>query len=474
MCCSARLWLLSKYSSIDSNTLNGYLDSDDIYRKNRPSWLWPSQRMKIGIIGAGIIGVTTAYELAADGHDVTVFDEHTSVAEGSSFANAGVVAPGYVTPWAAPGMRGKVIKYLMASHAPVRVRLPLSLAELDWMRRWWGACTPERFAQSRRHMQQLAIYSRTRLHELIAKHGIEIDRAQGYTVLLRSEAEQLLMAPGLAMLRELGMPVQELSAADTRSLEPALNEATPLQGSIHLPNDEVGNCRQFAQALRDHGRALGVVFEHKCMVVHVSIQSNATFSIACKNVETGKTQSHSFDHVVLCAGTGTADLLKPFGIKLPLVKVWGYSVSAPIRESLNAPRSALMDERYKVAISRLGQRVRVAGSADIGGHRDTHAADIPKPALATLYKVLNDWFPGAANLQHAQAWKGARPMLPDGPPVVGATSVKNLWVNAGHGSSGWAMSCGSARVLADQVAGRDPGVDAGGLLISRYGQGTSA
>ena len=229
-------------------------------------------------------------------------------------------------------------------------------------------------------------------------------------------------------------------------------------GAIHLPQDEVGNCRQFALLLKNEAQRLGVKFEFNAAVVSVNASSSATILIA------NEAQPRAFDAVVVCAGLASAALLKPLKLNIPLAAVHGYSVSAQIREPLNAPRSALMDERYKVAISRLGQRVRVAGSAEIGGRPDVKRAG----SLQTLYKVLHDWFPGAALMSGGvQEWKGARPMLPDGPPVIGASGIPNIWLNLGHGSSGWALSCGSARALADLMAGREPEVDMEGLGVER-------
>jgi D-amino-acid dehydrogenase len=173
-----------------------------------------------------------------------------------------------------------------------------------------------------------------------------------------------------------------------------------------------------------------------------------------------RTDLQTFDAVVICAGVASSSLLRPVGLKIPLAAVYGYSVSAAIREPLNAPRSAIMDERYKVAISRLGNRVRVAGSAELGGSAQQHRAS----SLQTLYKVLHDWFPGAAiQSSGVQVWKGARPMLPDGPPMVGGSGVPGVWLNLGHGSSGWALSCGSARALADLMGGHEPAVSMQGM-----------
>ena len=420
--------------------------------------------MKIAIVGAGIIGVTTAYELAADGHEVTVFERRSAAAEETSFANAGVVAPGYVTPWASPGMPSKVAKYLFSQHAPVKLALPLTGADLVWMWKWFRACKLDTYLANRARLQRLAFYSRERLHELTNQLQLDYDRSPGYMVLLRSEADSKLVQPGLQVLRDAGVAFREISSDQARLIEPALNPDTQFLGAVHLPSDEVGNCRQFALLLKKEAEALGARFEFNANVAALDPAHPATLAVQ------GEPAPRRFDALVMCAGMASAALLRPVGLKIPLAAVYGYSISAPIREPLNAPRSALMDERYKVAISRLGNRVRVAGSAEIGGRPDTKRA----ASIQTLYKVLHDWFPGAAQISNTgasvQEWKGARPMLPDGPPVLGASGHAGLWLNLGHGSSGWALSCGSARILADQIAGRTPAVDMQGLGVERLRQ----
>ena len=419
--------------------------------------------MKLAVIGAGIIGITTAYELAADGHEVTVFERCSAAAEETSFANAGVVAPGYVTPWAAPGMPGKVFGHLFSRHAPVKISLPLSGSELAWMWKWYQACKLQTYLANRVRLQRLAFYSRERLHQLTAALQLDYDRSPGYMVLLRTEKDSQLAQPGLQVLRDAGVAFSEITAGQTRNIEPALNPDTSFVGAIHLPDDEVANCRQFALLLKNEAQRMGVKFEFNRAVGQLNRAQPASISIA------GEAAPRSFDGVVICAGLASAGLLKPLGLKIPMVAVYGYSISAPIREPLNAPRSALMDEHYKVAISRLGNRVRVAGSAEIGGSLGVKRA----ASIQTLYKVLHDWFPGAAQHAHlgahVQEWKGARPMLPDGPPVIGPSGTAGVWLNLGHGSSGWALSCGSARVLADLMAGKNTAIDLEGLGISRLG-----
>jgi len=417
--------------------------------------------MRIAVIGAGIIGVTTAYELAMDGHEVTVFERRAAVAEETSFANAGVVAPGYVTPWAAPGMPAKVIRHLFRRHAPVKLTLPLSGHELAWIWKWVQSCKLETYLTNRARLQRLAFYSRARLHRLTTELQLDYDCSPGYTVLLRSEQDYRLIQPSLQVLRAADVAFSELNADEVRIIEPALNPDAQFLGGIHLPEDGVANCRQFALLLKNAAQRLGVNFEFNTTVNQLDRAQPASILIA------GESVPRTFDRVVLCAALDSALLLRPLGLNIPLVAVYGYSVSAPISEPLNAPQSALMDERYKVAISRLGNRVRVAGSAEIGGSLETKS----RASIQTLYKVLHDWFPGAAQLSNSRAsvqeWKGARPMLPDGPPIIGDSGIPGLWLNLGHGSSGWALSCGSARALADLMAGQSAEIDMEGLGIRR-------
>ncbi|MEP7282224.1 MAG: FAD-dependent oxidoreductase, partial [Rubrivivax sp.] len=373
---------------------------------------------------------------------------------------AGVIAPGYVTPWAAPGMPAKVLRHLFSRHAPVRLgSLGGVLREAPWLWRWWRACQPGVHAANRTRMHRLARYSRHQLDGLTARLRLDYERSSGYLVLLRGDADLALARPGIKQLSELGVPFALLDADRARQIEPGLSDETALRAAIHLAQDGVGNCRQFAHLLRQEAQQLGAQFRFDDAVR--ALRPGTTVEI---DADRG---ALTVDAVVVCAGPQAGALLRPIGLKLPLARVWGYSLTAPLRHvdghGMLGPRSALMDERFKVAISRLGQRVRVAGSAEIGG-RSGHFD--PK-ALATLYRVLHDWFPGATQIANAQRWKGARPMLPDGPPVLGASGRPGIWLNLGHGSSGWALAAGSARVLADQLAGRAPAIDTEGLGIDR-------
>lgn len=453
--------------------------------------------MRIAVVGAGVVGVTTAHELALDGHQVTVFERRGNVAAEASFANAGVIAPGYVTPWAAPGMPSQVLRYLLSRHTPVRINPRLSPAAIHWMWRWWCACRSGDYPANRLRMQRLATFSRERLHRLTRDLKLDHERSSGCLVLMRSARELALAQPGLASLIELATPYAILDPAQCRAVEPNLDADAPLHAGIHLPSAEVGNCREFTTMLRAEAQWIGVRFCFHTPVqriaggpqpalVHLYAppdESNLLLRTAnrspARNAGTecgdfAKTQpmpmqavDERFDAIAVCAALGADALLRPLGLKLPLLAVHGYSITAPLRHREGqpdpGPRSAVMDLAYKVAISRLGTRIRVAGGAEIGGRIPHHH---PR-AIETLYKMLHDWFPGSARLNQAQVWKGALPMLPDGPPVIGHSGTDGIWLNLGHGSSGWALACGSARVLADVLVGRKPAIDVDGLGIDR-------
>ena len=373
---------------------------------------------------------------------------------------AALVAPGDVTPWTAPGMPAKVFMHLFSRHAPVRLGLPLSAREMAWVWKWYRACQLEGYLLNRTRLQRLAFYSRHRLHHITAALKLEYERSDGYMVLLRSERDGKGVQPSLQVLRDAGVTFNELNPEQARKIEPALNPDMAFFGAVHLPDDEVGNCRQFALLLKNEAQRMGVRFAFNTTVTRIQTTPAVVLHLA------GDNTPHPFDAAVLCAGLESTRLLRPLGLNMPLIAVHGYSISAAIREPLNAPFSAVMDEHYQVAISRLGNRVRVAGSAEIGGSPEKKRAS----SLQTLYKVLHDWFPGAAHLSGGvQEWKGARAMLPDGPPILGASGMAGLWLNLGHGSSGWALSCGSARVVADLIGGRTPDLDVSGLGVDRLG-----
>ncbi|MBC7682178.1 MAG: FAD-dependent oxidoreductase, partial [Ferruginibacter sp.] len=317
---------------------------------------------------------------------------------------------------------------------------------------------PAAYLLQHARLQRLAGYSLQRLQALTDNLHLDYDRSEGNLLLLRTDNALAQAQPGLQLLRDAGVAWQQIDAAAARQREPALNTDTPLAAAIYLPGDAVGNCRQFAMQLKAAARQLGVQFEFNRTVAHIEPAPSATVSIA------NEAAPRRFNAVVVCAGLASAALLKPLGVQIPLAAVYGYSLSAHIREPLNAPVSAVVDEQHQISIARMGQRVRVAGGIDIGSRAVVHNP----AAIARLYKVLYDWFPGAAQLaSNVQIWKGARPMLPDGPPLIGPSGLPGVWLNLGHGAYGWALASGSARATADLVAGRAPELDMEGLGLER-------
>lgn len=414
--------------------------------------------MHIVVIGAGIIGVTTAHALRRDGHAVTVVERRSGVAQETSFANAGVLAPSYVAPWAQPGMPAKILAYLFKAESPVVLRPSLDPALWCWIARWLGECRLERFTRNKARMQRLALYSQSQLRALRELHQIDYEQTTGYLQLFRSTAELDRSKVTCRMLAELGVSHKLLSADEARAIEPALHAPTPLAGALHLPDDETGNCAFFAQQLKDIALRDGVEFRFG---VSAQALRHERTRIATLGTERGDITADAF---VVSGGVDSVALLRPLGIRLPLQPVKGYSATAAIAAFEHAPYISVMDETYKVAITRMGKRLRIAGTAELG----SRGMQLRDGALRTLVKVAQDWFPYAAPYVKSRFWIGARPMLPDGPPVLGKTPIANLYVNTGHGSTGWAMACGSAQVLADVIAQRAPAIDLDGLTLDRY------
>lgn len=410
--------------------------------------------MKIAIVGAGIVGVTTAYELASDGHEVTVFEQRSAAAEEASFATAGLLAPHLLSPWAVPGF-GHALR-LMGPHATLRLSGGLSRANWAWLSRWRSATHASSAPAAA--LERLAQYSQSRLQALAQRHELDFEASVGRLVLLRTEQERAQIQPALQVLRDSGVALREVDADLARQIEPGLSPEAPLAGAIHLPDARAGNCRLFAQLLRQGTQGSGVHFAFNTRIDRIGATPVGV-------VVQGESDLRRFDAVVLCAGTASAALLPALGMRLPMAAVYGYSVSAPLRESTHAPQGSVVDVAQQISITRLGQRVRIAGGAELAGADAEHHA----ATLQRLYRTLNDWFPGGAQLSSGvQVWRGARPLLPDGAPVVGASGVPGLWLNTGHGAGGWALACGSARALADLMAQRTPEVPLDGLGMRQF------
>jgi D-amino-acid dehydrogenase len=423
--------------------------------------------MRIAVVGAGIAGVTTAHELALDGHEVTVFERRGGVAAEASFAHAGLGFSPPLTAWEAPGLP---VALRRRPSALQLARLP-GPALATWLRRWAGHAGAEGFAAQCTALHPLAVYSQQRLARLSESHDLAHEQGRGLLVLLRTPQDLTRAREGLKLLATLGTDFHLVDADEARVLEPALLSTTALRAAVHLPREPHGNGRQLAQRLKAEAQQRGVrfVFERQVRTLEAGPPLRLHHE-AAEGAEVADAPAHdTFDAVVACAGADGRALLKPLGLKLPLQAVHGYSITAPLRrregEPVPGPRLALVDEQFKAALTPLGDRLRVAGVAELGGA----PADLAAPALDTLYRVLHDWFPGHVQLQHVQRWKGARATLPDGLPLIGAAAVPGLWLNLGHGDRGGALACGAARALADRIGGRAPALDLSAFAPDRPG-----
>lgn len=413
---------------------------------------------QVAVVGGGIAGVCTAYFLAEAGHDVAVIERRQNVAQEASFTNDGIVSPGTIAPWATPDMPRRILSSLFSSEAPVTFKPSIDRALWRWARKWLSECDPDRYRINRMRMQRLALYSRDVLRTLREAHQLEYERTQGMLQLFRSEKDLKLAEPAIALLAESGIPHQLLDADGARAVEPALDTHPELTGALHLPQDEAGNCPLFAKRIKHIASAMGVQFFFGSTVDAIEPESRG----AVLRIDGSRFPA---DAVVIAAGADSARLLAPLGIRLPIYPVKGYAATATIRNYDLAPLGSLIDEAYKVTITRIGTRIRLAGIAEFG----TDEKELHERALRTLVKVGSDWFPHATSYLKASFWSGTRPTLPDGPPLLGATPARNVYVNIGHAANGWGMAAGAGKVLADILSGRAPEIDMDGLTLTRYG-----
>nr|WP_249134996.1 D-amino acid dehydrogenase [Bradyrhizobium sp. AUGA SZCCT0222] len=412
------------------------------------------------ILGSGVIGVTSAYYLAKAGHEVTVVDRQPKPALETSFANAGEVSPGYSSPWAGPGVPVKAIKWLLMKHGPLVIRPKVDPVMWIWLLKMLRNCTSERYAVNKRRMIPIAEYSRDALRALRSEIGIRYDeRERGTLQLFRYAAQLDGTADDIAVLKQNGVPYEVLDRAGCIAAEPALAAVKDkIAGGLRLPQDETGDCHMFTQALALEAEKLGVGFAFNVGIEGLIADASRISGVATSN---GVLQADAY---VVALGSWSPRLLRPVGISLPVYPVKGYSITVPISDPDAAPVSTVMDESYKVAITRLGDRIRVGGTAEISGYSDR----LYPARRATLDYSLTELFPRGGDIGKATFWSGLRPMTPDGPPVIGPTRYSNLHLNTGHGTLGWTMACGSGRVLADMLSGRKPDIDVKELALSRY------
>ncbi len=416
--------------------------------------------MKVAVLGAGVVGVTSAYYLAKAGHEVSVIDRQPAAALETSHANAGEISPGYASPWAAPGIPAKAVKWLLMDHPPLILRPKLDPAMIGWLLAMLRNCTPARYALNKARMVRLAEYSRDQLIDLRAATGISYDeRMRGTLQLFRTQHQLDGVAKDIEVLRAGGVPFEVLDRAGCIAAEPGLaNARDTLVGGLRLPNDETGDCFMFTTALAKLAADLGVDFQYDTAINGLRTEAGRVSAVATSRGEV------KADAYLVALGSYSPLLVRPLGLRLPVYPVKGYSITAPIADAERAPVSTLLDESYKIAITRLGDRIRVGGMAEISGYTN----DLHPERRRTLEHSLGSLFPGAGTARDATFWSGLRPMTPDGTPVIGATKIDNLFLNTGHGTLGWTMACGSGQVIADLIGGTAPAIDTSDLSISRY------
>jgi len=416
--------------------------------------------MRVIVLGGGVVGVTSAYYLARAGFEVVVIERQNTVARETSFANAGQVSPGYASPWAAPGIPIKAIKWLFSEHSPLRFKPTLSYHQYIWVAKFLANCTARNYQINKERMVRMAQYSRTCLAELRAETGIDYEqRMLGTTQLFRTQKQLDDAAKDIAVLEQMGIEYEILDKDAIIKVEPALAKTIDkLAGALRLPGDETGDCQVFTEQIAKLAQKLGVEFRFNQNIDLLEREGNQIKGVYID----GKLETA--DAYVVALGSYSSELLAQIGINAPVYPLKGYSLTVPIVNSDMAPKSTVLDETYKVAVTRLDTRIRVGGMAEIAGYDLT----LNPKRRATLEKVVRDLYPDGGDLNQTEFWTGLRPATPDGTPLVGKTKFKNLYLNTGHGTLGWTMAAGCGSYLADLVAGNNPKISTEGLDISRY------
>ncbi|ORM87105.1 D-amino acid dehydrogenase small subunit, partial [Mixta gaviniae] len=365
----------------------------------------------------------------------------------------------YAAPWAAPGVPLKAMKWMFQRHAPLAIRLDGSRFQLEWMWQMLRNCDIRHYQENKGRMVRIAEYSRDCIKALREQTGINYEGRQGGTLQLFRTAQQYESASkDIAVLKEAGVPYELLEAHQLSRVEPALAATHhKLTGGLRLPNDETGDCQLFTQRLAEMAAQAGVTFRFNTPVDQLLREGNRIVGVKCGN------EVLTADSYVVAFGSWSTALLKDI-VSIPVYPLKGYSLTIPLRDEAGAPVSTVLDETYKVAITRFDQRIRVGGMAEIVGFNTR----LLPARRETLEMVVRDLYPHGGDIEQASFWTGLRPMTPDGTPIVGATPLKNLYLNTGHGTLGWTMACGSGQLLSDIISGKKPAIAADDLSVLRY------
>lgn len=418
--------------------------------------------MQVLVLGAGVVGVTSAWYLAKAGHDVTIIDRQVDVALETSYANAGQISPGYSAPWAGPGIPVKAVKWLMQDLAPFMISgKELDTQTLSWMTKMLTNCTESAYHVNKARMVRLAEYSRDCFVDL--RNELDIDyeqRTKGTLQVFRTEKQVKDSKKDISVLEESGVDFQVLDVDGCVEYEPALaNVKDKIVGGLRLPGDETGDCFKFTNSLADECKKMGVKFIMKTDILNINTQGDQIESVTTSR---GKMTADAY---LVALGSYSTPVLSKIDLKVPVYPIKGYSLTLPIVDASKAPTSTVMDETYKVAVTRFDDRIRVGGTAEIASYNK----ELEEKRKANVEFVVSDLFPGGGDIEQAEFWTGLRPMTPDGTPILGETKYSNLFLNTGHGTLGWTMSLGSGKYVADIISQRQPDIDTEGLSVARYG-----
>ena len=412
--------------------------------------------MKVLVLGAGVVGTTAAWFLANDGHEVAVVDREPACANETSYANGGQISVSHAEPWANPAAPLKVLRWLFLSNAPLLFRPRLDPAQWTWCLRFLSECTPARTRRNIVQIVNLGLYSRSVLQELRRETGIEYDQlTRGILHFYTSQKEfDDAQAPARVM-RDNGCALEIVSADEVVRIEPALAAARPrIVGGSMTPADESGDARKFTQQLAALAAAREVRFAYSTTVLGLDREGDRIAGVQVRHPD-GSYGTLTADAYVVALGSYSPALTRPLGIRLPIYPAKGYSATLPVARPELAWTVSLTDDEYKLVFTRLGDRLRIAGTAELSGY-DIRLNPVRCRALVDRMLSL---FPGVADPARAEYWTGLRPTTPSNVPLIGGTRLRNLYLDTGHGTLGWTHACGSGRAIADIIGGRRPEVD---------------
>ena len=412
--------------------------------------------MKVIVLGAGLLGVTSAYFLRQQGHEVTVVDRQATPAAETSFANGGQISVSHAEPWANPSAPLKVLKWLGQEDAPLLFRIRADLRQWMWGLQFLRECTPARTRHNIEQIVRLGTYSRDTLQQLRVERGIQYDqRTQGILHFYTNEKEFEGAEAPAQQMRDLGCDRRVISADEAVRIEPALAHIRPqLAGATYTAEDESGDANQFARELVKRCEEDGVQFLMSHTVTALREVAGAIDHVEATDSE-GRFQRLRADAYVLAMGSLSPLIAKPLGIELPIYPAKGYSVTMPVKDARMAHQVSLTDDEYKLVFSRLGDRLRIAGTAELNGYD----RDLNRVRCEAIVRRVEELFPGAGDTERAQFWTGLRPATPSNVPLIGRSKVKNLFLNTGHGTLGWTHACGSGKSIARILSGLQPEVN---------------